>query len=271
MILEARFEVAVGAFVLRAELVLEQGVLVLFGPSGAGKSVAIRTLAGLHRPRRGTIRLGDRVLVDDRTFVPPHRRRIGYVPQHHALFPFRDVYANVAFGLPRHARRRGNPRVLALLDELGIRALERAPADTLSGGERQKVALARALVVEPRLLLLDEPFASIDRDARRALRTLLRELLDRHDVPAVFVTHSPQEAAQVGDRVAVFERGRTVGHVAPEEVGPPAVRLVGRRRSHRVEGDRLAVELDQATVTGPPSLLDRDEIRLSLHPGLPED
>ena len=153
--LEARFALEVGdrsaRFRVEAEFALERGVLVFFGPTGAGKSLAIQALAGLVRPVEGRIAVGGEALFDAAAhrWVPAHRRRVGYVPQHHALFPFLDVEGNVAFGLPRRERRRGSARVRALLEELGLAPLARARPSSLSGGERQKVALARALVVEP--------------------------------------------------------------------------------------------------------------------------
>jgi molybdate transport system ATP-binding protein len=210
--IDARFAIAVGDFRLEAELALERGVLVLFGPSGAGKSVTLRALAGLLTPERGTIRVGGDVLFDRAggVAVPAHRRRIGYVPQHSSLFPFCSVEANVAFGLPRHERRRGSQAVAELMAALGVAALRDARPATLSGGERQRVALARALAVRPRLMLLDEPFASIDRPGRAALRETLKEVLARYQTPAVLVTHDPEEAAHVGDVLVRYERGRTL-------------------------------------------------------------
>ena len=263
--LDACVSVCIGTpphtFQIDAELVLQQGVMILFGPSGAGKSVTLRALAGLVRSRRGWLRLNGVALYDSAQGlnVPTHRRGLGYVPQHHALFPFRDCLDNVLFGLPRRERRRDNPRVLALLDELGVSHLQRALPDNLSGGERQRVALARALAVEPRLLLLDEPFASIDHSGRVALQRLLRDVLTRHAIPAVFVTHSADEARALGDVVVRLEGGRAL------DAGPPALVL---QRTHEVtltgqigscellDGDRARVVLDSATVTGPRAMLE---------------
>jgi molybdate transport system ATP-binding protein len=238
-------------------------VLILFGPSGAGKSLTLQALAGLVRPHAGWLHLADDVLYDSSrgVNVPAHRRGVGYVPQHHALFPFRDALDNVLFGLPRRERRRDNPRVRALMEELGIAHLQASHPARLSGGERQRVALARALAVQPRLLLLDEPFASIDHDGRTALQTLLRQVLERHGIPAVFVTHSAEEALALGDTLVRFERGRTI------EAGLPADLL---HRSHRVSltgrigapeplaDGRTQVALDAATVAGPGDLLRPD-------------
>ena len=259
--LQASFSVQAGPFTVSADLAIDAGVLVLFGPSGSGKSLTLKALAGLLRPERGRIRVAGTTFFDSeaRVEVPAHARRIGYVPQHHALFPFRDVAENIAFGLPRRERRRDNPKVLALLQELGIahRAAERPAA--LSGGERQRVALARALAVSPSLLLLDEPFSSIDQDGREALWRVLREALDRHAIPAVFVTHDPDEALALGDKLVRFEPGRS------GESGVPAS-LVRRGHSVRVtatlaspptplDGGRATAQLRDAVVEGPADIL----------------
>ncbi len=208
------------SFSLTAELALDEGVLVLFGPSGAGKTLTLQAIAGLLPEVRGHLRVGGEVLLDSaqRVDVPAERRRIGYVPQQHALFPFLDVAGNVAFGLPRAERRGISKRVAALLEELGLSALASARPGSLSGGERQRVALGRALAVEPRLLLLDEPFASLDEDGRASLQRLVRGVIDRRRMPAVLVTHHTGEAMTLGDRLARFERGKTVASGDPREL-----------------------------------------------------
>ncbi len=222
--LDARFEVHAGTgrdrFAVTAEVRLERGALVLFGRSGSGKSLTLRALAGLIQPTTGKIVLSGRTLFDSatRVHVPAHDRAIGYVPQHQALFPFLDVEENVGFGLPRAERHRGNARVLAMLDSLGIGALARARPSSLSGGERQRVALARALVVSPRLLLLDEPLSAIDVEGKRELRVALREAILRAEIPAVLVTHDPEDAVAIGDELVRFERGRTTVRGTPREV-----------------------------------------------------
>jgi molybdate transport system ATP-binding protein len=219
---DARFSLTVGAgdaaFHIDVELSLVSGVLVLSGPSGAGKTLTLRALAGLLPVDSGYVRVGVDTLVDTARglAVPAHLRGVGYVPQHQSLFPFLDVAANVGFGLAR-ALRRGD-RARRWLHELGIAHLASRRPASLSGGERQRVALARALAVGPRLLLLDEPFASIDHDAARELGQLVREVIARHEVPAVLVTHDPEEARALGDRVVRFAAGRTVAAGSPEDV-----------------------------------------------------
>jgi ABC-type sulfate/molybdate transport systems ATPase subunit len=223
--IDARLSLEVGAgpsrFGVEAELSLVAGVLILFGPSGVGKTLILKALAGLIASK-GHLRVGGETLLDTARGqrVPAHLRRVGYVPQEPALFPFLDVTANVAFGLPRAVRH--DARVSQWLRELGIAHLASRRPASLSGGEAQRVALARALAVQPRLLLLDEPFASLDAEASVALRRLVRDLVLRHNVPAVLVTHDAEEAIAMGDHLVRFARGRTVESGTPRELLRPA-------------------------------------------------
>jgi molybdate transport system ATP-binding protein len=279
---EAEFRVRVGSgsgsFTLETRFDLEDGILVLFGPSGAGKSLTLQAVAGLVRPEAGRILVDGETLFDAERGVdrPAHRRRIGYVPQHHSLFPFGDVTQNVAFGLPRSRRHAEDPTVRKLLDELGLAELTQARPETLSGGERQRVALARALAVEPRLLLLDEPFASIDQEGRDALRRTLRELINAHSISAILVTHDPEEAYQLGTRIVRFERGRGIAHGIPDEVlpGQQSLNLQARiqRRTATGPKGRVRLQLQDVEIEGPESLLtpsDNTSLELSLRPARP--
>ena len=204
--------------------------VALLGPSGCGKTTLLRVLAGLQRVERG------RVLLDGRdvTETPPHRRGVGLMFQDHALFPHRDVGANVAFGLRMTGVARGEiaRRVADLLELVGLPGAQKRAVDTLSGGEQQRVALARALAPSPRVLLLDEPLGSLDRPLRERLLTELAELFDRLALTVVYVTHDVAEAFALGDRVALMRAGRIVQEAAPDELwaqpaGEWAARFLG--------------------------------------------
>ncbi len=221
-VLDACFALTAGrgerSFSVKVDFKLDSGVLALFGPSGVGKTLTLRALAGLERPVSGRIAFNGNTVFDSGTklWVPAWRRHVGWMPQHNALFPFKSVRANVAFGLP--TVERDGPRVDELLEELTIEHLAQASPASLSGGERKRVALARALAVEPELLLLDEPFASIDRDGRDELLALLQGTLARRSVPAVIVTHDAHEARQLANSVVLYERGSSAEQGDPKGI-----------------------------------------------------
>lgn len=206
------------------DLTVHRGeLLALVGPSGCGKSTLLRVVAGLHRDATGAVHLDGR----DVTRLPPERRRVGLVFQDHALFPHLTVAANVAFGLWRRPAAEQRHRVTELLElvHLGTHA-ERYPHE-LSGGEQQRVALARALAPEPAVVLLDEPFASLDATLRDELRLQVRAALRTAGATAILVTHDRDEALGLGDRVAVMQDGRLVQVADPDQVfRRPASRFV---------------------------------------------
>ena len=182
-------------------------ILSLLGPSGSGKTTILRLIAGFETPDAGRVVIGG----EDVTALPPTRRRCGMVFQHYALFPHLDVGANVAFGLTALARRNAGSvtrkvaDVLALVDLAGF---ERRKPHELSGGQQQRVALARALAPEPSVLLLDEPLSNLDPALRERTRRELRALITRVGITTIFVTHEQDAAFDLGDRVAVLNRGR---------------------------------------------------------------
>ncbi len=196
------------------DLTLARGeVVALVGPSGCGKTSLLRAVAGL-APTTGNVFANG----TDLRALPTHRRGVGVVFQDHALFPHLDVAGNVAFGLvearmPADERR---ARVRAWLDRIGLASRMDDRVDALSGGERQRIALARALAPEPALVLLDEPFASLDPGLRGRLSREVAELLRADGTAALFVTHDLDEALEVGDRVGVLRAGRLV------QIAPPA-------------------------------------------------
>ena len=199
-------------FRLSLALAVGAETVAVVGPSGSGKSSLLRAVAGLERPARGRIALGDRVLFDSarRIDLPPERRAVGLVFQEYALFPHMTVLANVGFGGRRRARE--------LLERLSIGHLAGARPGELSGGERQRVALARALAREPGALLLDEPMSALDPHTRERVRGELRGLLGELGLPTLLVSHSFSDAAALAGRVAVLEDGRLVQQGAPGEL-----------------------------------------------------
>jgi thiamine transport system ATP-binding protein len=199
------------------DLVVGAGETVaMLGPSGCGKSTLLRAIAGLEPLASGRISWDGRDLAG----VPAHRRRFGLMFQEYALFPHRDVRGNVDFGLRMAGvdRAERGRRVDEVLDLVGLTALRERRVAGLSGGEQQRVALARALAVEPRLLMLDEPLGALDRPWRDRLLREIRALLDRTQLPALYVTHDHEEAFALADRIAVMRAGRVVQAGAPAEV-----------------------------------------------------
>ena len=185
-------------------------LLVLVGPSGSGKTTLLRLIAGLDQPTAGTIRVGGKDLAG----VPPHKRNVALVFQNLALYSHLWVRDNLAFGLNHTAtssqivEKKGKSTVVEAAKLLGIdHLLERFPAE-LSGGEQQRVALARAIVRQPAALMLDEPLSSLDAPMRRSLRRELKSIQRNLDVPTIYVTHEPNEALVLGDRLAVIDHGR---------------------------------------------------------------
>ncbi|MCR8671786.1 ABC transporter ATP-binding protein [Agrococcus sp. HG114] len=186
----------------------EGSITAVLGGSGSGKTTLLRVVAGFHRPSAGEVRIGGRVVAGDGVWVPPERRGVGYLRQDGGLFPHLSVAGNVAFGLP-FPRGRHRARVLELLELVGLPAqvADRRP-DQLSGGQQQRVALARALAPRPALVLLDEPFSSLDAGLRAATRDATAQALRATGATAVLVTHDQGEALSFADEVAILAAGR---------------------------------------------------------------
>jgi iron(III) transport system ATP-binding protein len=183
---------------------------VLIGPSGCGKTSLLRAVAGLERAAGGRIAIGGEALSDATTGVhlPPEQRRIGMVFQDYALFPHLSVADNVGFGIAALPRAEREQRVARMLDLVGLAHAARRAPHQLSGGQQQRVALARALAPGPRLLLLDEPFSSLDVDLRERLAQEVRQILKDSATTALLVTHDQLEAFAVGDVIGVMNKGR---------------------------------------------------------------
>jgi iron(III) transport system ATP-binding protein len=185
-------------------------IVCLLGASGSGKSTLLRLVAGIERPSAGRIALDGVEVAGPSTFVDPERRHVGMVFQDYALFPHLSVEGNVAFGGVERAAIR------PLLERLGIAALAAQYPHQLSGGERQRVALGRALAPRPRVLLMDEPFSSLDSRLRDAIRVHTLGVVRESGTTTLIVTHDPGEALRIADRIALLERGRLVQVGTPE-------------------------------------------------------
>jgi len=210
-------------FVLDAKFAIEQsGVTALFGPSGAGKSSIVHAIAGLVHPRRGTISLGSRTVLDTArgVDVPSEKRRVGCVFQDSRLFPHLSVETNLLFGWRRSERRIGEKAIAAILDMLGIEQLKDRRTGTLSGGERQRVAIGRALLASPEVLLMDEPMASLDIGRREEILPYLERLRDERKLPILYVSHAIDEVARLADEIVVINDGRVTGQGAVFDLLP---------------------------------------------------
>lgn len=191
-------------------------VVALLGPSGCGKTSLLRAIAGLERPRTGTISIGGNVVSAPGTWVKPEHRHVGMVFQDGALFPHLDVADNIAFGLgARSSRAERSARIDELLQLVDLAGVADRLPDTLSGGQQQRVALARSLAPNPSVLLLDEPFSALDAGLRVHVRAEVARILREVGVTSIFVTHDQDEAFVLGDQVAVMRDGQV------EQVGTP--------------------------------------------------
>lgn len=188
----------------------------MLGPSGSGKSTILRMIAGLESPDSGEIRINGR----DVTNVPPWDRRLGMVFQQYAIFPHLNVAGNVGYGLRRSGLDRGAiaARVSELLDLVGLSGFEARRVAQMSGGEQQRVAIARGLAPGPDILLLDEPLSALDEKIRREMQAELRSIQQRTGTTFIYVTHDQEEALTMSDRIAVLSNGRYVQCGAPEEI-----------------------------------------------------
>ncbi|GAA4184884.1 molybdenum ABC transporter ATP-binding protein [Shinella granuli] len=241
LVVEARHRL--GDFSLEAAFTSDGGVTALFGRSGSGKTSLVRIIAGLTRPAEGRVLLDDEVLVDTarRIFVPAHRRRFGYVFQEARLFPHLTVRQNLNYGRwfsPKGARTENPDRVVDLLGIAGL--LDRQPAN-LSGGEKQRVAIGRALLASPRLLLMDEPLAALDEERKAEILPYLERLRDEVGIPIVYVSHSVAEVARLADRVVLMADGRIEAIGAASDVlsGPRLSSAAERREAGSVLAGRV--------------------------------
>ncbi len=203
------------------ELSVEPEELVcLLGPSGCGKTTLLRFAAGLERPQHGRVQIGNQLMSDATTsaWTPPEQRQVGLVFQDAVLFPHLSVLDNVGFGLPKMSAREREQRARALLAQLGLAPFAESFPHVLSGGQQQRVALARALAPSPRIMLLDEPFSGLDARLRDRIRDDTLHLLKRNGTATLLVTHDPEEALFMADRIAIMRDGRIIQQGHPTDI-----------------------------------------------------
>jgi molybdenum ABC transporter ATP-binding protein len=207
-------------FVLDVEFQAAPGFNILFGASGAGKTTLLDCIAGLTTPDSGRIAIAERVLYDRAKGInlPVAKRRVGYVFQNLALFPHLTVAQNLQFGLAHLSKSERNDRTAAMLQSFRISHLAQRSARKISGGESQRVALARTLVTDPSVLLLDEPLAALDAPTKAKIIDDLRKWNEAHRIPILYVTHSREEVFALGERVLVLDAGRLIAQGTPHEV-----------------------------------------------------
>lgn len=208
------------AFSLAAQFEAGPGFTMVLGPSGSGKTTLLDCIAGFARPDAGRIAIGERVLFDaaGQIDIPVAQRRLAYLFQGLALFPHLSVEQNVKYGISRLAAPERERRMRSLLDSFRITQLrERRPGE-ISGGERQRVALARALATDPVLMLLDEPLTALDLSTKSKILDDLRQWNAAHRIPILYVTHAPQEAFALGERVLVLEGGQLIAQGMPHQI-----------------------------------------------------
>lgn len=180
---------------------MSKGEIVgIVGESGSGKSTLLRLIAGLETPAEGRIRISDRTVVDEQSFIPPEQRGVGMVFQDYALFPHLTVAKNIEFGLHRLSRSERKARVQEMIELVQLTDLEERYPHELSGGQQQRVALARALAPKPSLLLMDEPFSNLDAELKASIRDELRQILKKANMTCLFVSHDQQDVDTICDR-----------------------------------------------------------------------
>jgi iron(III) transport system ATP-binding protein len=218
--LKFKYKKAVEDTVKGFNLEIEKGEIIsILGESGSGKSTVLRLIAGLETPRQGLIRIADKLMVDNNSFVQPEKRGIGMVFQDYALFPHMTVDKNVKFGLHKIEAAEKNQRLAEVLKLVNLNGFEKRYPHELSGGQQQRVALARALAPRPSLLLLDEPFSNLDRELQLKIRDDLKTILQKAGMTTIFVTHDKEDSQALADRVVIMRNGEIAA------IGDPRVIL----------------------------------------------
>ena len=217
--LYADFEKRLDRFTLKVHIETKDGITALFGASGAGKSMSLKCIAGIEKPDKGVIQLNGRVLFDseNRINLSPQKRHIGYLFQDYALFPDMDVEQNIIAGLHHLPKSERKSKAKELIERFKLTGLERSRPSTLSGGEKQRVALARIFASQPEVILLDEPFASLDTLLKYELIPYIKDVISEFGGDTVLVSHDVSEVLSMSDRVIQLINGQTRDAISADE------------------------------------------------------
>jgi molybdate transport system ATP-binding protein len=220
-VLEVFIEKSLGNFRLQSSFNADKGVLGILGPSGCGKSMTLKCISGLYHPDRGIIKLNGKMLYssDSKINVPPRKRNIGYVFQNYALFPHLTVYKNIAYGIKGLEKELGNKKIREMIERMQLGGLENHYPSQLSGGQQQRTALARTLITDPDLLLLDEPFSALDSHIKYMLeKELMMIIKNNYDGIVLLVTHNIEEAYRICNNIMVMDNGQNLQIGSKDEI-----------------------------------------------------
>lgn len=248
-------------------------IICLLGPSGCGKSTSLRVIAGLELPCAGKVTIDGQLMWSEAVNIPPERRGVGYLFQEYALFPHLTVRENIAFGVSNLPRPEQAARVTSLLQQVGLSHLADSQTQILSGGEQQRVALARALAPAPKVMLLDEPFSSLDPQLRDDIRDMTAEVLRQSKTATVLVTHDADDALALADRLIVMMAGRVVQSGTPQAVYDAPASLDVARIFGQVNQISPAdlTRLTQGSFAIPPAITQLAVRPNHIHAGAPQD
>ncbi len=193
-------------------------VVAVLGESGSGKSTLLRILSGFEIPHEGSIRIGDKIILDEKNMVPVEKREIGIVFQDYALFPHLNVRKNVCFGISNFSKKDQNKRLDKVLEVVSMTGYEKRYPHELSGGQQQRIALARAMAPNPDFILMDEPFSNLDANLQQKIREEVGEIIQNSNATALFVSHDKDDAISIADKIVVMEKGEIVQVGAPKDV-----------------------------------------------------
>lgn len=192
--------------------------LSILGESGSGKSTILRLIAGLEKPKMGKLVIGNKIMNNENTFVPPEKREVGMVFQDYALFPHMTVFENISFGIDQLSKRERKEKVMETLNLIDLVDHRDKYPHQLSGGQQQRTALARAIVTEPKILLLDEPFSNLDTNLKNNIRESLKEIISKIGITTIIVSHDKLDALKLADQLVVLKEGEIVQKGVPEKL-----------------------------------------------------